>query len=71
MGKYEPVVEVHGEYGTAEVKHETPNANFTDIVTLGLNYSGDYVVKSPSGSSTHHKDLESAIERAERASGLK
>jgi hypothetical protein len=69
IGGYKKIAEFHGKYGTAVIKQETPSS--IDALTLGLFYKGDYAVISPSGSTTFHKDLQSAIERARKASGQK
>lgn len=67
MSHYKPVAEVHGKYGTTEIKENVPDT--MDAATLGLLYNHNYVVKSPSGNTTFHKDWNSAIERAEKSAG--
>lgn len=69
MGKYEKVADIHGKYGTAEIKHE--ESTVLDSCTLHLTYSGDYAVKSPSGKTTFHSDFDSGMDRAQKSSGQK
>lgn len=69
MGKYEKIAEFHGKYGTAEIKQEQPTV--IDSLTLYLTYSGNYAVKSPSGGTTFHDNLSTAVDRAQKSSGQK
>jgi len=46
-------------------------SKYEKSATLHIFCDGDFAVISPGGSTTLHKDFESALDRAERASGRK